>query len=86
MASGGSVAGIEDDAVGAAFDLLDLLGLPFDRHVLVDDAEPPLLGQGDGHFALGDGVHRRAEQRDVQPDALRQPGARRRTSAGTTSL
>ena len=41
VASGRRVAGIEDDPVGAAFDLLDLLGLPFDGHVLVDDAEPP---------------------------------------------
>ena len=36
----------------------------------MDDADPPLLSQGDGHLALGDGVHRRAEQGDIQADSL----------------
>ena len=74
VASGVERGRIEDDSVGAAFDLLDLLGLPLDGHVLVDDAKPPLQGKCDGHFGFGHGIHRGAEQRDVQADALREPG------------
>ena len=35
---------------GASFDLVDLLGLGLDRHVLMDDAQP-LLGERDRHVA-----------------------------------
>ena len=73
VASGGSVTGSVMMPLARPLDLVDLLGLPLDRHVLVDDAQAALLGQGDGHLALGDRVHRRAEQGDVQPDALGEP-------------
>ena len=43
--------------------------------VLVDDADAALLRHRDGQAALGDGVHRGAEDRDVQADVARQPRA-----------
>ena len=67
--------GIENDAVGRALDLVDLLGLLLDRHVLVDDADAAFLGQGDRHLVLGHRVHRRAEQRNVESDPLGEPRA-----------
>src|SRR6185295_11079691 len=36
--------------------------------------EPAFSGHGDGGPGLGDGVHRRADQRDVQRDLAGQPG------------
>ncbi len=44
------------------------------RHVLVDDAETPGLGHGDGERALGHGVHCRRNQRQGKSDTRRQPG------------
>src|SRR5690606_41496495 len=45
------------------------------RHVLMDDAKPPFLSEGDSHPVLGDGVHRRAEEWDVHLDSRRKLGA-----------
>ena len=59
---------VDDDPVLGPLDLVDLAGLLLDRHVLVDDAEAALLGQRDGQLGLGDRVHRRGEDRDVQAD------------------
>src|SRR5262249_42926879 len=56
------------DAVFTALDLVDLGRLPQQRHVLVDDADAAFLGQSDGQFALGYGVHRRRHNRNVNPD------------------
>ena len=63
--------GVDDDAVGRALHLVDLFGLPLDRHVLVDHAEPAFLGQRDRHRAFGHRVHRRAEDRDVHARCAR---------------
>ncbi len=65
---GGQRDRVDDDPVLRPLDLVDLAGLLLDRHVLVDDAEPAFLGQGDGQLRLGDGVHRRGQDRDVQAD------------------
>ena len=51
--------GVGDDAVFAAFDLIDFVGLVGDGKVFVNDADAAFLGEGDGEVALGDGVHRR---------------------------
>ena len=47
------------------------------EHVLVDDADAALLGQGDGQVALGDGVHRRRHDGDVEANVAGELGAAR---------
>ncbi len=42
--------------------------LLFVGHVLVHDADAALLGEGNGQACLGDRVHGRRHQRDVEPD------------------
>ena len=61
--------GIDDHPRFAPLHLVHLLGLDVERQVLVDDADPALLGERDGEARLGHGVHRRGEDRDVQLDA-----------------
>ena len=76
---------VEDDAVGAALDLLDLFGLAVDGKVLVDDADAPLwaraiaisLSVTVSMGELSNGILRRI--RDVS-------WVLTSTSAGTTSL
>src|SRR5262249_54797094 len=72
---GGQGDGVGDDAVLAALDAVHLARLLRDRQVLVDDADAPLLGQGDGQFALGDRVHGRGDDRDVEADGAGELGA-----------
>ena len=43
-----------------------------DGHILMDDADAALPGDGDGHAVLGDGVHGGAHHRDIQLDLLGQ--------------
>ena len=76
---------IGDDAVLAALDLVHLARLLRDRHVLVNDADAPFLGQGDGQVAFGDRVHRRRHDGDVDANVARDLGADVRL-AGRTSL
>ena len=64
--------GIDDHPRLGALDLVDFLGLRVDRHVLVDDAEAALLGHGDGQARLGDGVHGRGDDGDVEADVAGQ--------------
>ena len=54
--------------------LIDLLGLALDGEILVDDSYPPFLCQGDGHLALGHGIHGRAEQGDIEANPPRKLG------------
>ena len=49
---------------------LDLAGLLGDRQVAVQHAHAAGAGHRDRHPRLGDGVHRRADQRHPQPDLL----------------
>ena len=51
-----------------ALDLVDLRGLVGDREVAVDDAETTLACQRDRHPRLGDGVHRRRDDRHLERD------------------
>ena len=51
-------------------------GLFLGRQVLVDDAHAAVLRHGDGHVALGDGVHGGGDQRDIQADPAGEAGAR----------
>jgi hypothetical protein len=40
----------------------------------MNDADAALPGDGDGHAVLGDRIHRRAHERDIQRDLFGQPG------------
>ncbi len=53
----------------------DLGGLLGRFEVLVDDAQAALLGHGDRHGGLGDGVHGRGDDRDVERDGAGEAGA-----------
>ena len=66
---------VEDDAVLGPLDLGDLPPLGLDGEVLVDDADAAFLGQGDGQGGLGDRIHGRRDDRDVDRDVFREPGA-----------
>ena len=57
------------------FAAADLGGLLGGFQVLVDDPETAKLGHGDGHGGLGDGVHRRRDDRDVERDGAGEAGA-----------
>ena len=46
----------------------DVLRLLVDLHVLVDEAQPSLQGDTDRQIRLGDCVHRRRHDRNVQLD------------------
>ena len=61
--SGADGDGVDDHAALGALDFVDFAGLLLDGEVAMDDAEAALLGHGDGHARLGDGVHRGGEQR-----------------------
>ena len=63
---------IKDDAIFATFDQFYLAGLLLDGEILVNDADAALLGQGDGQGGLGDGIHGRTDQGDVDGNVARQ--------------
>jgi hypothetical protein len=67
---------VDDHPRLAALDLVDLLGLRFDRQVLVHDPDAALLGDRDRQGGLGHGVHRGRQERDVEVDPASQPGMR----------
>ena len=50
---------VHNQAALGTLNLADLLGLTLDTHILVNHAEPPVLGNGDGHLKLGDCIHGR---------------------------
>ena len=56
-------------------DAADLGGLLGGFQVLVDDAHAALLGHGDSHGGLGDGVHGGGDDRDVERDGAGEAGA-----------
>ena len=66
---------IDDHAALRPLHAIDFRRLLLDRQVLVDDAEAAVLRHRDRQPRLGDGVHRRADERHVQPDVAREPGA-----------
>jgi hypothetical protein len=66
---------IHDHAGLAALHLVHLFRLHLDGQVLVDDAHAALLGEGDGEARLGDGIHGRREDRNVQADPAAGEGA-----------
>ena len=64
---------VDDDTVGAPFDLIYLFCLTAGRHIFMDHAQPAFLGERDSHGTFGDGVHGRTHEWDVQRDTLGQP-------------
>ena len=74
MLLGGDGDGVDDHAAFGALDLVDFPGLLLDGEVAVDDAEAALLGHGDGHAGLGDGVHGSGEERGVEGDVAGEAG------------
>ena len=61
-----------DDPALVLLDAPDFARLVGCGHVLVDDADSAFLGDRDREARLGDGVHRRGNEREVQPDAAGQ--------------
>ena len=66
---------VEDHAVRAALDLVDLADLSLDGEVAVDDPQASLAGEGHGELPLGHRVHRRRDERDAQGNVARDPRA-----------
>ena len=64
--------GIHDHSGFGALDHAYLLGLLGDGHVLVDDPDAPLAGDGDGEATVGDGVHGGGDNGGVEAQAARQ--------------
>ncbi len=75
---------VDDHAALGALDPIDFGGLFLDRQVLVDDPDAALLRHRDRQPRLGDGVHRRAEERHVDADVARDPATRRPPALGST--
>ena len=76
---GQRLVGVDGDRVEhhARLVLLDeanLLSLLGRLEVAVDHAESAILRHGDGHRRLGDGVHRRRDDRQVEPDRAGETG------------
>ena len=69
--------GVANHAVFGAFHFAHLGGLLADGHVFVQHADTPLLRDGDGHAAFGDGVHTGGNHGDVQVDVARELGFQR---------
>jgi hypothetical protein len=69
---GGERDRVEDHPALGALHAVDLRRLAVDRHVLVQHPDAARARHGDRHLALGDGVHRRRHQRDVERDAARE--------------
>jgi hypothetical protein len=65
---------VHDHAALGALDAIHFRGLLLDAEVLVNDAETAVLRHGNGEAALGDGVHRGAEDGHVQPNRSGQLG------------
>ena len=59
---------VGDHAVLSTLDVADLVGLLGDGHVLVDDADTSLPGDGYGHRRLGDRIHGGGDDGDVEGD------------------
>ena len=71
---GGDGDGVLDEAVDVAFHAGDFFHLFLGRHVVVDEAEAAVEGHRDGHVGLGDGVHVRGDNRNVEPEGVGEGG------------
>ncbi len=64
---------VHDHAALRPLHAIDLGGLLLDRQVLVDHPDGAVLRHGDRQQRLGDGVHRRADERHVERDVAGEP-------------
>ncbi len=71
---GGQEKGVHDNAVFRPFYPVDLVGLGFDGHVLMDDADAALSRNGNGHPGFRYRIHGRRHQRCIEGDILCQAG------------
>src|SRR5271165_6978744 len=60
--------GIDDHAALTALYAVHFLGLALDGHVAVDDAHAALLRERDGEMRFGNGIHRRADDGNIERD------------------
>ena len=74
--AGSQPEGIGDNAVLRALDHIHLLSLLADGHILMDDTDTTLTGDGNGHAVLGNGIHGGADEGDIQTDLFRQLGVK----------
>ena len=65
--------GLDDHPGLGALHLVDLGDLRCDRHVALDDPDPTFARERDRHARLGDGVHRRRDDGNLEHDRPRQP-------------
>ena len=72
--AGGNGNGVKNHAAFALLDAFHFQALAFDGHVLMDDADAALAGDGDGHPVLSHGVHGGADEGDIQMDLSGQTG------------
>ena len=63
---------IDDHAAFVALDLANLLGLFGGREIAMNDAYSPGLGKRDGKLRLGDRIHGRRHNRNVQTERGRE--------------
>ncbi len=68
--------GVDNHSAFTALHAVHFFGLALDGHVAMNDADAALLRQGDGEVRLGDRVHGRADDRDIDRDMPGQAGAR----------
>ena len=73
---GGQRVWLIDDPGDKAFYPADFTGLTIDVKITVHNAHTARLSHRNRHAPFGHCVHRRAEQRDVQANGLRNPRAR----------
>ena len=64
---------VADDAAFVLLDGTDFLGLFLGTHVLVHDTQTAGLCQGNGEAALGDGIHGRRGDRNIQNNIAANP-------------
>jgi hypothetical protein len=63
---------VENHPALGSLHTIDFGGLPVDRHVLVDDADPAVPGHRHRHVGLGNRVHRSRGERQVEGDPARE--------------
>ena len=78
----GAHRGPDDKAGAGLLNQVDLIGLGFDGHEPVHDADAPETGHGHSHLMLADSVHVGGHDRYPQLDTTRQPRAHRHVLAG----
>ena len=70
----------------ARLDGADHGGLDLSGEVGVDDSDAAQRGDGGGHGGLGDGVHRRRDDRSVEREAAREVGGERNIVGGEVDV